>query len=147
MKKLWIILSRYLYFRLRFLGWVGTEIFRQAPPIPDQVVTTDGKVLIRRRQFSTGKTSGRRWAECRSARSGATAPMSRPIGRRIICTAKSLFILNEWSTGEFGKDYERRFRASNRPSCVSVLQDLMRKNTYDAATGQAHASNRFAPGV
>ena len=39
-------------FSFTILGWVGTEIFRQAPPIPREVVTTDGRVLIPAEQIS-----------------------------------------------------------------------------------------------
>jgi nitric oxide reductase subunit B len=28
------------------LGWIGTRIYQEMPPIPDRVVTTDGQVLI-----------------------------------------------------------------------------------------------------
>jgi nitric oxide reductase subunit B len=28
------------------LGWIGTRIFQEMPPIPDRVLTTDGKTLI-----------------------------------------------------------------------------------------------------
>ena len=41
MKKLWFIFIAIFIFSFAILGWVGTEIFRQAPPIPSEVVTTD----------------------------------------------------------------------------------------------------------
>jgi hypothetical protein len=28
------------------LGWIGTRIYQEMPPIPDRVLTTDGKTLI-----------------------------------------------------------------------------------------------------
>ena len=46
MKKLWLIFIGIFVFSFSILGWIGTEIFRQAPPIPREVVTTDGQVLI-----------------------------------------------------------------------------------------------------
>src|ERR1041385_3309879 len=46
MKKLWIIFIAIFVASFGVLGWVGTEIFRQAPPIPREVVTTEGKVLV-----------------------------------------------------------------------------------------------------
>ena len=44
MKKLWIVFVAIFVFSFGVLGWVGTEIFRQAPPIPREVVTTNGHV-------------------------------------------------------------------------------------------------------
>jgi nitric oxide reductase subunit B len=46
MKTLWILLVGIFVFSFAVLGWVGTEIFRQAPPIPREVVTTDGQIVI-----------------------------------------------------------------------------------------------------
>ena len=37
MKKLWIVFIAILACSFAVLGWVGTEIFRQAPPIPREV--------------------------------------------------------------------------------------------------------------
>ncbi len=55
MKKLWILLIAVVVFSFAILGWVGTEIFRQAPPIPREVVTTDGRVLIPDQQIMDGQ--------------------------------------------------------------------------------------------
>src|SRR5438128_1923409 len=46
MKKLWILFVAIFVASFAILGWVGTEIFRQAPPIPRAVVTTAGKVVV-----------------------------------------------------------------------------------------------------
>ena len=55
MKKLWIIFGAVFILSFAILGWVGSEIFRQVPPIPNQVVTTDGVVLIVPEQISDGQ--------------------------------------------------------------------------------------------
>ena len=46
MRKLWIVFIAIFVCSFGVLGWVGTEIFRQAPPIPREVVTTEGQVLL-----------------------------------------------------------------------------------------------------
>jgi nitric oxide reductase large subunit len=55
MKKLWMIFIAIFVFSFAILGWVGAEIFRQAPPIPREVVTTDGQVLIAAEDISNGQ--------------------------------------------------------------------------------------------
>ena len=55
MKKLWLIFIAIFVFSFAVLGWVGTEIFRQAPPIPREVVSTDGQVLIPAEEISNGQ--------------------------------------------------------------------------------------------
>lgn len=42
----WIALGLVLAGSFALLGWYGREIYRQAPPIPDRVVTPDGTVLF-----------------------------------------------------------------------------------------------------
>ena len=41
MKRLWLIFIAIFVGSFGILGWVGTEIFRQRPPIPREIVTTD----------------------------------------------------------------------------------------------------------
>ena len=55
MKRLWIVFIAIFVFSFAVLGWVGTEIFRQAPPIPRQVVTTSGQVVIAEGEVSNGQ--------------------------------------------------------------------------------------------
>jgi hypothetical protein len=90
MKKLWVIFIAIFIGSFAILGWVGTEIFRQAPPIPREVVTSDGTVLLSGNDIQNGKTCGRRWAAWRWARSGAMVRTSRLTGRLSICTANPL---------------------------------------------------------
>ena len=45
MKRLWILLIGIMIISFSVLGWVGTEIFRQAPPIPRQVVRATARYL------------------------------------------------------------------------------------------------------
>jgi len=63
MRKLWQIFIAIFVFSVAILGWVGTEIFRQAPLIPREVVTTEGQVLIAAEESPTGKTSGQTLSE------------------------------------------------------------------------------------
>jgi len=46
MKKLWIGFAVVLVASFTVLGWIGTRIYQEMPPIPDQVIATDGKVVI-----------------------------------------------------------------------------------------------------
>jgi len=55
MKKLWILLFGVFVFSFAILGWVGTEIFRQAPPIPKEVSTTTGTTFIAPEEIEKGQ--------------------------------------------------------------------------------------------
>ena len=45
MKRLWILLAIVLTFGFTVLGWVGSRIYQDMPPIPERIVTTDGQVV------------------------------------------------------------------------------------------------------
>ena len=46
MQNLWLGLGAVLFGTFLVLGWFGGEIYRQAPPIPEEVVTADGRTLF-----------------------------------------------------------------------------------------------------
>ena len=56
-RKLWFILIAILAVTFSLLGYYGTEIYRQAPPIPAQVVNADGKALFTRDDILDGQTA------------------------------------------------------------------------------------------
>ncbi|CAN7450037.1 nitric-oxide reductase large subunit [Polaromonas sp. LjRoot131] len=56
-KKLWFTLIGVLIVTFSLLGYYGTEVYRQAPPIPAQVTAPDGKVLFDREGILDGQTA------------------------------------------------------------------------------------------
>ena len=56
-KKLWIALALVLTISFAVLGGVGVKILRSAPPIPAQVVTSDGRVLFTGRTIQDGQNA------------------------------------------------------------------------------------------
>ncbi|TXK59812.1 nitric-oxide reductase large subunit [Alkalisalibacterium limincola] len=54
-KKLWVGLGILLAASFAVLLWVGTEIHRVMPPIPEAVVTTQGDVVYTRSDIETGR--------------------------------------------------------------------------------------------
>ena len=47
-RKLWIALATLLAVSFAVLLWVGGEIHREMPPVPEQVVTESGQVVFTR---------------------------------------------------------------------------------------------------
>src|SRR5690606_11158001 len=56
-RKLWFTLIGVLIVTFSLLGYYGTDIYRQAPPIPAQVTTTEGKLLFGREDILDGQTA------------------------------------------------------------------------------------------
>jgi nitric oxide reductase subunit B len=53
--KLWLGLSAVIVLSFAILGYYGAEIYRQAPPVPERVVTTDGSVLLTGQEIKDGQ--------------------------------------------------------------------------------------------
>ena len=56
-RKLWWLLIAILIFTFSVLGYFGREVYRKAPPIPGQVVSEDGRVLMTRTSILDGQTA------------------------------------------------------------------------------------------
>jgi len=56
-KKLWFTLIAVLAITFALLGYYGAEVYRQQPPIPAQVVTTDGAKLFTAEDILDGQTA------------------------------------------------------------------------------------------
>ncbi|MEP7211882.1 MAG: nitric-oxide reductase large subunit [Acidobacteriota bacterium] len=134
MKKLWILLIAVVVFSFAILGWVGTEIFRQAPPIPDQVVTADGTVLVPDGGILDGQNVWQAMGGMQVGSIWGHGSYVAPDWTADYLHRESLFILNEWTGGQYGKD-GATVPSELRASLQQRLQDLMRKNTYDEKTG------------
>lgn len=54
-KRLWIILSMGMVFMFGILLFLGSEIYQQAPPIPETVKSSSGEILYTRDDIKTGQ--------------------------------------------------------------------------------------------
>jgi nitric oxide reductase subunit B len=55
MKRYWIAFSAVIIISFIVLSWVGVRIYQQAPPIPDKVITTEGKIVYTKDDIQTGQ--------------------------------------------------------------------------------------------
>lgn len=88
-RKLWTWLAVICVLSFAVLGWVGAEIYLTAPPIPKQVISTQGKVLFSEGQVQRGQKawlsaggqqlgSAKRWP---CGASGRSATLAKPLRR------------------------------------------------------------------
>ena len=135
MKRLWVILGAVFVLSFAILGWVGSEIFRQAPPIPKEVVSTDGSVLIAAEQVSDGQNVWQAMGGMQVGSIWGHGSYVAPDWTADYLHREAVFILNTWSNGEYGRPYEAL--ASEQQAVLRQrVQDMLRKNTYDEATGR-----------
>ncbi len=135
MKKLWMIFIGIFVFSFAVLGWVGTEIFRQAPPIPREVVTTDGQVLIAAEEISNGQNVWQAMGGMESGSIWGHGSYVAPDWSADYLHREALFILDEWSKKDFSSDYDN-LTSEQKAILRQRLQDTIRKNNYDDASGR-----------
>jgi len=135
MKKLWILFGVVFVFSFSILGWVGLEIFREAPPIPREVVSTDGRVLIPEEDIMNGQNVWQAMGGMQVGSIWGHGSYVAPDWTADYLHREALFILNEWSGQEFGNSYEA-LSSEQKAVMQQRLEDTVRVNRYDAATGR-----------
>ena len=131
MKKLWILLAAVFVVSFAILGWIGTEIFRQAPPIPTQVVTTNGEVVIPEEAVSDGQNVWQAMGGMQVGSIWGHGSYVAPDWTADYLHREALFILDEWSGGQFSRGV---LPSEQQAMLKQRLQDLLRTNTHDEAT-------------
>jgi nitric oxide reductase subunit B len=101
MYRLWIFFVLVLVVSFAVLGWIGTRIYQQAPPILDKVVTPDGKVVIDEGQIQAGQNV---WQSMGGMEVGSVwghGSYVAPDWTADWLHREAIYILNRWSNEEF----------------------------------------------
>src|SRR3954469_8959951 len=127
MKRLWVLLFAIFVFSFAILGWVGTEIFRQAPPIPKEVVSTDGTVIIPAGDIEAGQNVWQAMGGMEMGSIWGHGSYVAPDWTADYLHNESTMILERWSQKDFAGSYDN---ASSEQQAMlrQRLQDMMRKN-------------------
>ena len=133
MNRLWLILGVICLFSFGLLGFIGSEIFRQAPPIPSRVVTADGSVFIGPEQISDGQNVWQSMGGMEVGSIWGHGSYVAPDWTADYLHREALFILNKWSTAENGVPFDA-LNDEKKAGLQARLHDLLHRNTYDPAT-------------
>jgi nitric oxide reductase subunit B len=134
MKRLWIIFIAIFILSFAVLGWIGTEIFRQAPPIPRAVVTSNGAEFIKEGEVSNGQNVWQSMGGMQVGSIWGHGSYVAPDWTADYLHREAVFILDEFSKREFSKNYNA-LTSEQQAMMRQRLQNLVRTNTYDEATG------------
>lgn len=134
MKKLWIAFAAVLIFSFAILGWVGSRVYQEAPPIPNQVVTTEGQVVMADGEVGVGQNVWQAMGGMEVGSIWGHGSYVAPDWTADWLHRECIYILDAFAQSEFGKPYadipsEEQARFQRR------LETMMRTNTYDATTG------------
>lgn len=133
-KRLWLGFILVIVGSFAILGYYGFEIYREAPPVPDKVVTSSGELVFTGQQIKDGQNV---WQSIGGQEVGTIwghGSYVAPDWSADWLHREALFILNRWSADEFGTRYND-LPEENKALLSTRLQVQLRENTYDQATG------------
>ncbi|MBB1471991.1 nitric-oxide reductase large subunit [Luteimonas sp. MC1782] len=133
-RKLWLGLAILLVSSFSVLLWAGGEIFRAAPPMPEQVVSESGQVVYTRADIERGRQV---WQSIGGMQLGSIwghGGYVAPDWSADWLHREAVGVLDLW-TREAGGTSWAELPAVERTSLQGRLQESIRRNTYDAATG------------
>ncbi|WP_203323254.1 nitric-oxide reductase large subunit [Pseudoxanthomonas beigongshangi] len=134
-RKLWVGLAALLIASFAVLLWVGSEVHRQAPPLPEQVVDANGQVLYTRKDIETGRQV---WQSIGGQQLGSIwghGGYVAPDWGADWLHREAEAILDIWARREAGAASYKDLDAPTQAAYAKRVQALMRPNSYDAATG------------
>src|SRR6266700_7482777 len=134
-RKLWIALGLVLTISFAVLGGVGIKVLKSAPPIPSEVVTSDGRILFTGETIRDGQNV---WQSIGGQEVGTVwghGSYIAPDWSADWLHRECVFILDKWSR-EAGAQSYASLDPQRKAALNARLQQLLRTNTYDPANGR-----------
>lgn len=132
-KKLWLGFLLVMSLSFAVLLYYGMEIYRQAPPIPDEVVTTEGVVLFTGQDIKDGQNV---WQSMGGQEMGTVwghGAYQAPDWSADWLHKEAVFMLNQLSLKTDSIPYEQ-LSDERKASLKVTLQKEIRENTYNTET-------------
>ncbi len=129
MKKYWISFSAVLVISFTILGWIGSKIYNMAPPIPKEVVTSNGKIIFTKADIQDGQNI---WQEMGGMETGSIwghGSYVAPDWSADWLHREAMFVLNFWALDKFKLKYDQ-LSDENKAMLKARLKDMYRQNTF-----------------
>lgn len=133
MRKLWIAFTLVMCVSFLVLGWIGTRVYQEMPPIPSQVVANNGTVVISEGQIAAGQNVWQSFGGMEIGSVWGHGSYAAPDWTADWLHREAMFILDRWATSEFGTEYSK-LSEERRAQLQGRLAAEMRTNTFDGST-------------
>lgn len=133
-RRYWAWLIGVIVASFAVLGYYGWEIYQVAPPIPERVVTSDGRTLYTRQDITDGQNV---WQSMGGQEVGSVwghGGYTAPDWTADWLHREAQWILDRWATTAYGAPYAQ-LPPEAQAMLRARLQGELRTNTYDPATG------------
>lgn len=145
-KKLWFLLIAVLAVTFSLLGYYGAEVYRQAPPVPAKVVTSDGATLFTGDEILDGQTA---WQSVGGMQLGSIwghGAYQAPDWTADWLHRELTAWLDLAARDQYGKDYAA-LDAPAQAALRAQLKSEYRSNQFDPASQALTVSDRRAKAI
>lgn len=132
-RTLWISFILVMVISFGILGYYGIEIYRQAPPIPEKVVTPDGTVIMTESEIKDGQNVWQSMGGHQVGTIWGHGAYQAPDWTADWLHREALYMLDKLAENEYGAAYDQ-LDAEQQSVLEFRLQKEIRENTYDPAT-------------
>lgn len=142
-KKLWLWLGAIFVLSFAVLGMLGREIYVQAPPVPEAVVTTSGRTIYTRTDIETGREV---WQTLGGMQLGSVwghGGYVAPDWGADWLHREALALLDIWAAQKGAKDFAA-LDPEDQAALKDRLQRELRTNSHDPQTGEITVSDARA---
>ena len=133
MKRLWWLFAAVMVLSFIVLGWIGTRIYQEVPPIASKVVTTDGTIVIDEGEIMAGQNVWQAMGGMEVGSIWGHGSYVAPDWSADWLHREAVFILGRWSNADFGSEFEQ-LDEEKQAQLIGRLSKLMRTNTSDPET-------------
>jgi len=130
MKRLWIGFAAVLVISFSILGWIGTRIYQEMPPIPAQIVDTNGRVVVADGDIARGQNVWQALGGMEVGSIWGHGSYVAPDWTADWLHREARFVLGEWATADYGKSYDN-LASEDQARLRGRLEQIYRRNTYD----------------
>lgn len=132
-RKLWVGLAMVMGISFLILGYYGHEIYVQAPPIPERVVDSDGRLLFTAADIKNGQNV---WQSMGGQELGTIwghGAYVAPDWTADYLHRQCLLMLDDWAAKDFASTYDK-LDPEKQAALRERLKLELRSNSYDAKT-------------
>ncbi len=138
-RRLWWTLAVLFVVSFGLLGWIGGQIYREAPPVPERVETVDGTILFTKDDIQRGRQVWQSMGGMQVGSIWGHGSYVAPDWSADWLHREAVALLDIWAQREYGVAYDA-LGAELRAALKERLKTEMRTNTYDPATGSITVS-------
>ena len=133
MKRLWIVLAIVVTFGFTVLGWIGSRIYQEMPPIPERIVTSDGQVVAPEGAIQSGQAVWQTLGGMEVGSIWGHGSYVAPDWTADWLHRECELILDDWARSEHSRPYAD-LGAEPQAALRERLRLTLRANRYDPAT-------------